>query len=336
MQTRSFLRVRSLSLLVLSLGVATQGVQGAEDVIRKSVPVKAGGQLVVRADRGSLRLAGGAGGEAEIEVVRKVNRGSASDAEALIADHEVRISQEGDALRIDAASKTRRNWNWLGPSLEVEIRVTLPKAFGVDAETSGGSVHAENLEGALALRTSGGSLRFEGLKGTVRGKTSGGSIRADHLRGDVELTTSGGSIAVDEASGERLKVHTSGGSLRLTGIAAPLEAKTSGGSIQLDGSTGPVTATTSGGSISARFTAAPKAEVSLTTSAGSVELRLPAEARFDLDASTSAGSVRSDFDIDSGVEKKGVIRSSLRGPANGGGPTIRLRTSAGGIRVRKD
>ena len=59
---------------------------------------------------------------------------------------------------------------------------------------------------------------------------------------------------------------------------------------------------------------------------------LPPSAAFQLDADTSAGSVRSDFPV---LTTRSGERSELKCPVNGGGPVLKLRTSAGSIRVKK-
>ena len=68
----------------------------------------------------------------------------------------------------------------------------------------------------------------------------------------------------------------------------------------------------------------------LETSAGTVTVTLAAGIGLDVDADTSVGRVSSDIPIDGRVS-----RTSARGTVNGGGPELRLRTSAGSIRIRQ-
>ena len=58
----------------------------------------------------------------------------------------------------------------------LEYRVTTPREFSVELETSAGSISVGDLKGEVNGRTSGGSLRFGKIDGPVRGRTSGGSI----------------------------------------------------------------------------------------------------------------------------------------------------------------
>ncbi|MBL9127382.1 MAG: DUF4097 family beta strand repeat protein [Verrucomicrobiales bacterium] len=331
MQSATSPIVLSLFLACVS-GLPTFAADASSDVFRRTLPAASGGRLVIDTDRGSIRVAGGSQNEVQVEVIRKIVGGSARKGAQLLERHRVDLTESNGTFRLEADLEGNDTWSFRGPRLEVDIRVTVPREFSLDAQTAGGAVHANGLKGDVAVRTSGGSLRLENIVGPVSGKTSGGSIHGLHLDGRVDLTTSGGSIDIEGVVGGPTKVSTSGGSIRLAGMASPIEARTAGGSIRLETSVGPVVAGTSGGSVDAVMTAPPKHDIELRSSAGGIALVLPSDAAFDLDASTSAGSVSSDFRA--GPAKPGN-RSSLVGPVNGGGPRVKLRTSAGSIRVRK-
>lgn len=305
----------------------------APETIQRTFPASAGGKLVLKTDRGSLEITGSDRSDAEVVVTRKVTRASGEKARRILESHEVHFTQDGNTLRVDAEVKGAERWNWLGPNLEVTIQVKLPREFNVDADTAGGSVTAGRLKGELSLRTSGGSLHLESLEGTIKARTSGGSIKVSQVKGTTDLNTSGGSIRVEKATGTHLVANTSGGSIHLSAIEVPTKALTSGGSIQVEGTTAPIDATTSGGSITAKFATPPKEPSTLKTSAGGINVTLPANSAFDLDAATSAGNVRSEIPVATKSSRSGD-EGSLKGPANGGGPTLKLRTSAGSIRIK--
>jgi DUF4097 and DUF4098 domain-containing protein YvlB len=319
----------------LALAASLHAADLRSDVVRKTFEPGPGGRLALEADQGSITIEGHDSRAVEIEVERRVTRGSDSDAAELIRQHAVRISQNGNEIRVECErqDRGRRRWSWRAPQLEVRIRVLLPRKFDVEAETAGGSVTIGRIEGEVEAKTSGGSMRFQEITGNLHGRTSGGSIRASKVTGEVRLNTSGGSVEVEEMKGGRLEVSTAGGSIRLARIDAPATARTSGGGIFVETSVTPLKATTSGGSIEARVTSTLEGTVELKSSAGGISLSLPEDARFDLDASTSAGGVHSEFPVS--VRDSGEDRSSLRGPVNGGGPRVSLRTSAGSIRIRR-
>lgn len=330
------MRLLSGSVLVGISLLCTSNLRAADDprqdLLEKTFPAKAGGHLVIATDRGNLTVEGADLSEVRFQVRRKVVRGTEAEATELLRQHEVKFSQDGDTVRLEARVPGRQGGSWKRPQLEVQIVAQVPREFHVEAQTAGGSVRGTDLKGDIQLKTSGGSVRLEKLQGIIQGQTAGGSIQGKDLAGKVDVSTSGGSIQLEEVRGEGLKARTSGGSIQLTKIDAPVNAQTSGGSIELETSATPVSASTAGGSVRAVLHQAPKADVVLKTSAGGVQLTLPKNAAFELDAATSAGSVQSDFE----VGPRGKDRSELKGSANGGGPLVKLRTSAGGIRVKAE
>ena len=327
-----FLAPGMLAFFVSILLPAGAADDGRGDVIRQTFPASTGGRLVIEADRGSVTVEGADVAQVEVEVQRKVVRGSAAKAADLLQRHKVTFSQDGGTVKVEADLEGKESWGWAGPQLEVQITARVPQEFNLEASTAGGGIRTAHLKGSVTIRTAGGSLALEDVNGRINGRTSGGSIKGAKLAGNIDLGTAGGSVNVEGATGERLKATTSGGSLHLLGLALPTEARTSGGSIEIETSATPLEAGTSGGGVSATLTAVPKGDVTLKTSGGSVHLRLPADSAFQLDASTSAGSVRSEFPVSTTESGE---KSSLRGPVNGGGPTMRLRSSAGSIRVMK-
>jgi DUF4097 and DUF4098 domain-containing protein YvlB len=138
--------------------------------------------------------------------------------------------------------------------------------------------------------------------------TSGGSIHAQGIRGDVDVSTSGGSIRLSDVDGE-------------------MSLRTSGGSIRIEDSKGSVDGSTSGGSISANF-AMVTGPIELSTSGGSVSVTIPEGVGFNLDARGSR-VVADDLSLNGRYD-----RDRISGTVNGGGIPIRLRTSAGTIRIQ--
>jgi len=314
------------------LAASALSAEPAPEVFHKVLPASPGGRLTIEADRGSIEVAGGSENRIEVEVLRKVMRGNARKAAELLERHKVELTEDAEGFHLVADLEGEDRWSFRGPYLEVQIRVTVPREFRLKARTAGGSIQVQGLKGETAVQTAGGSLRLSEIAGRVSGRTSGGSITGNQLEGPVEFTTAGGGITLEGVAQGPVKVTTSGGSLRLTGIQGPVEARTAGGSIRVETSTTPLMASTSGGSIEAALSSKPSGSVELRSSGGGITLALPTASAFDLDAATSAGSVKSDFPVS--VREAGH-RSSLQGPVNGGGPLIKLRTSAGSIRIRE-
>jgi DUF4097 and DUF4098 domain-containing protein YvlB len=146
----------------------------------------------------------------------------------------------------------------------------------------------------------------------------------------LAILNSNGALQVTGTQGNA-HLETSNGSLTVQGVSGDLALKTSNGHISVAGSEGTVKAETSNGAIDAELTRYSGHELSFETSNGGVSIRLPRDARFTVDAETSNGGVQSDFPVDGGKPGK----RSLKGAVNGGGPTLYIRTSNGGVRIRE-
>jgi DUF4097 and DUF4098 domain-containing protein YvlB len=285
----------------------------------------------VDVDLGSIEVNATDASEVVVDVLRKVTRGDKADEEEFLRERPVTFSQEGDTITVQSRGKTRSNWSWSGRQrTEASYRISVPARFNTQLKTSGGSIAVNGLTGEVKAGTSGGGLKFTRLHGPLDGGTSGGSIRIDDCEGTLKVKTSGGKIEVSGGSGS-LDSQTSGGSIKVKEFRGPVQAKTSGGGVAIENAVGNLEGSTSGGSISATF-ASPPEEVTLKTSGGGITLRVPAESAFDLDASTSGGSVKSELPV--ATDNK-PVRGHLKGPVNGGGKPVVLRTSGGSIRVQK-
>lgn len=132
---------------------------------------------------------------------------------------------------------------------------------------------------------------------------------------NVEFTTSNGSLAATGIRGQ-LRLRTSNGSIALTDVAGDVQAETSNGSVN---------ATLSG-------TRWDGEGLDISTSNGSVRLGVPENYNARIIASTSNGSLNFGFPITvSG--NLGGRRRDVDTTIGSGGPTIRLRTSNGSVRV---
>lgn len=288
--------------------------------IEHTFNVAAGGKLRVDADVGSIEVQARDVERVDVEV--EVT-GSNAD------DFKVDFSESGGTATV--RGRLDRGGSWFGGmrSPRVRFRITVPRRFDVDLETSGGSIEVDDLAGEIRAETSGGSLAFGDVAGPVRGRTSGGSITLRGAVGDVDLETSGGSIRIGDVDGN-VEAHTSGGSVEVARVSGEVDVSTSGGSIRVDEVAGAVDAETSGGGVTATVTEQPRHDCRLTTSGGSVTVYLAEGIGVDLDAQAGSGRVSSDFPL--GGEVK--TRNSLSGKIHGGGPELYLRSSGGGdVRV---
>jgi hypothetical protein len=302
---------------------------GTGETLTKSFEVGSGGLLTVDSDLGSIEVRTGSANRVDIEINQAVNERDRERAAEMARDVEITTSQSGNDVFIRARVPGRGWWNSHN-RFRLDFRITVPRVYNVDLKTSGGGITVDDLQGEVRSRTSGGGLHFGQIQGPVHGRTSGGGIKLNGCVGDADLGTSGGGIEIGEVEGE-VVASTSGGPIRISRARGSVRAATSGGGIQVQEVLGAIRAETSGGGISARITEQPDGDCHLKTSGGSVKVELAGQIAVDLDARTSGGRVRVDFPISRFDRDK----SSARGEINGGGPALVLRTSGGGIDVRR-
>ncbi|MCU0784653.1 MAG: DUF4097 domain-containing protein [Verrucomicrobia bacterium] len=305
-----------------------------EDRITKSFQVQPGGQFTVEVDRGSIDVKTADRDSVDIEVVRKAG-GSDAEANAILKDHVVTTTQDGNQIRVQAEYKGPQSSGWFrrSPELQVKFIITVPRKFEANLQTAGGHINVAQLTGKLLARTSGGHLKFEQIEGPISAHTGGGSITIANCKGSVEANTSGGHLDLREIEGN-VTAKTSGGSIRVDKITGKSVVKTSGGNIEAAGIKGSIEAGTSGGGISATLIEQPAGDCSFKTSGGSVTIVLGEKVAVDVDAHTSAGRVSTDLPVVSVIQGE-QRKNELRGKINGGGPLITAHTSGGSVRFQK-
>lgn len=314
----------------------TSGVRAdMEDKVTKSFTAAPGGQLFVELDRGSIEIRTAEVGSVDIEISRKAG-GSRSQAEKILADHIVTLTQTDKGVQVRAEYQGPRTRRWFGgsPQLQVQCVMTVPRQFDVELRTAGGSVSVTGLTGKVQANTAGGSLKFENIEGPISGHTSGGSITVHTAKGKVNVKTSGGTVNLKAIEGD-VNAHTSGGSIRAESLTGQAVVKTSGGSIQVVEIKGAIEAGTSGGSITATLLEQPAGACSFKTSGGSITLVLDAKVAVDVDARTSGGRVVTDFPVVSVIQGE-QKKNELQGKINGGGPLLTAHTSGGSVRLQKN
>jgi Putative adhesin len=161
----------------------------------------------------------------------------------------------------------------------------------------------------LAANSGSGDIHVADLSGPAKINTGSGSIEASGLSGRTSLETGSGDIRAELISTTGVKAQTGSGSIRLKGVQGELFAETGSGDIDIQGQ--------------------PTSAWKLQTGSGSVTLDT-GSSRFSLDAQTGSGSVHSDPPIST---HGSLERHHITGDVNGGGPTVRVETGSGDIRI---
>jgi DUF4097 and DUF4098 domain-containing protein YvlB len=298
--TTNLLRGLSPAALALLLAVPAS----ADFELQRELALEPGGRFEIDADAGSLTVRGFEGSGVSVRIT------SAESEEEIAARYDIDFLEEAGRAAVRVKHRGR---SWFGTHrdrLHLEIRV--PVETDLDLETSGGGIEVRGIVGRVDLETSGGRVEIEDITGEVDAHTSGGGMEAIDIEGDARLRTSGGRVSID-------------------GVTGDLYASSSGGSIEVRDAAGHVDVSTSGGPITAYLATGNGAGGSLSTSGGSVTVYVDPGVGLEVDASTSGGSVSLDMPV---TVQGRLSRSSISGTLNGGGPTLRLRSSGGSIRLK--
>lgn len=238
--------------------------------------------------------------------------------------------------------------------------------FVAKLQTEGGHIQVQDVSGDLSAFTAGGHIVAGNISGDATLRTGGGHIRAGQIGGRVELDTDGGNITVGQAGkfvnvrtgggqidfGEvrgSVRAQTGGGGIRILYVTGPMEVESSGGSICLTHVAGTVKAATGGGTITAWIN--PDASDSggkvhlagasqLASGNGDIIVFLPRNLAATIDAVVTAGGehrIEADPALNltvQTVQTSGVASVRATGALNGGGASLKLRSTAGKIRLQ--
>lgn len=340
------MRILNLFLaMVLCVGAAI--AQNTEPYMVKDFSGQRIDRLEVRTSGGSIKVNGGAS-TPKVKVFIRSNswntKLSAKEIEERLGNYILEVKVSGGTL-ICSAKPKKENFSWNNSNrLSIGFEIDSPEKVDTDLATSGGSITLSKLDGNLGFKTSGGSMTLDALKGNIKGSTSGGSIKMNQLGGEISLSTSGGSITAENSNGN-IKLTTSGGSLNFNNLKGDIRGTTSGGSIKANNVNGDLSISTSGGSI--KFTNI-EGNISGSTSGGGIEGNILA-IKDHVNLSTSAGSIKVDLPFNEGMDldlrgnrvysdKLAKVSNTLKegkvnGRVNGGGKSVKMRTSAGSIYV---
>jgi TonB family protein len=248
----------------------------------------------------------------------------------------------GSGLRDASSGRSVAKLETQGGHIQV-----LDVAGDLTAFTAGGHINVGNIAGDASLRTGGGHVRAGKIGGRADLETVGGNITVAHAGNFVNVRTGGGQIDFGEVRGS-VHAQTGGGGIRVVTVSGPMEVESSGGSICLTRVAGSVQAATSGGTITAWINPdAPSGggnvrlggSSQLASGNGDIVVFLPRNLAATIDATIVTGGERR---IEADPAFNLVIQGTTNGNGpvhatavlNGGGAPLRLRTTAGKIRLQ--
>ena len=154
-----------------------------------------------------------------------------------------------------------------------------------------------------------GNVTVEGVGENAKLSTGSGNIHATGLHGGFAVDTGSGNIYAEQTGEGFVKAGTGSGNLELRNLRGGLNAHTGSGDIKAGG--------------------APTGDWKLGAGSGNVDLWI-GNAPATLDASTGSGSIHTDQEM---LTHGSSDHHHVEGKINGGGPTVRVETGSGDIRV---
>jgi DUF4097 and DUF4098 domain-containing protein YvlB len=130
--------------------------------------------------------------------------------------------------------------------------------------------------------------------------------------------------------GVAVVLTTANGNITATGLTGRLEVKSTNGTVTASDVSGPVQAETTNGAVRIDLASVAEGGVSCETTNGAVLVTLPRDAAARLSARVSNGGI-SASGLDLAVSQQS--RQRLEATLGGGGPTIRLETTNGAVRI---
>jgi hypothetical protein len=161
----------------------------------------------------------------------------------------------------------------------------------------------------LDANSGSGDVTDDGVGENAKLGTGSGNIHATGLKGAFSVNTGSGNIFAEQSGPGDVKAQTGSGNIELRDLHGSLRAGTGSGDIKIGGD--------------------PAGDWKLETGSGNIEF-WPGNAGLTLDASTGSGTVHSDHEM---TVQGSFDHHHITGKINGGGPTVRIQTGSGDVRI---
>jgi hypothetical protein len=210
-------------------------------------------------------------------------------------------------------------------TLSYEVRV--PPDTRVMSESDSGATAIRDVNGAVSVKTQSASISISRLGGSADVTTGSGAVTADGIKGATTITTASSGITARGLAGS-LRARTTSGAVDavLTG-PGNVDVETSSSAITLTGVTGGLVTKTESGRT--KVSGAPGAAWDVSAGSSAVEIRFDRRVGIMLDATSGSSSVQVQGATVDGAVSKGRVAGAI----GGGGPTVRLYSRSGSIRV---
>jgi DUF4097 and DUF4098 domain-containing protein YvlB len=194
-----------------------------------------------------------------------------------------------------------------------------------------GLTEVRDLKGSLEVEGRGGDVDVSGVTGTasINGEFNGDMDFHD-IKQTLHFKSSRTDMTAQKLTG-RLNMEI--GSLELNGIDGPFEISTRQKDITLTDFKHSVKITDTNGDVELRTTTPPAHPIDVELKKGEIELSVPSSSSFQIEAASPHGEVDSDFSAPGLQVTKEGDNPRISGSLGKGGPSIRLQTEYGTIRL---
>ena len=254
-----------------------------------------------------------------------------------------------------------------GRAIHLDVTFSVPAATTTDLTVEHGDLTVDGLKGDQSLAVDHGDVRISQVEGLVRLRKSSGDTQVSNVKGSVELQGRGGDVQISDVTGtatvngefsgdvefrnvgQTLRYLSSrtdltaqqlagrlamdSGSLEASGVRGPFDLTTRAKDINLDGFSHSVRISNTDGDIEMRAAGVPTRPIEVQSNKGEIQLNIPSNSSFQIDATSQHGEVESDFSGPNLKVNSSGEAPSITGFYGKGGPTIRLSTAYGTIRL---
>lgn len=319
-------------LAAIVLGLAPLNLRaGAEAEESKTLtfPVSGAPEVIVSAGDAAVSIRGWDKQVVELRYSKQVRGPDDAEAKRLLEAIEINARQSGNTVNIEERERTHVPWR--NRHVRVELNLSVPRNSNLSARTGDGAVALEDVQGTLAVHTGDGNVRAARLQGDIQLHSGDGKMDLEDLSGKLEARAGDGDIRGSQLVGN-LTLHTGDGDIRLDAATGSVTLSTGDGNIEAGGQFSALRARTQDGRLTIHALGGKPLEegMELESGDGSIELRLPATLAATLSLSTGDGHIETRLPL----EILGTFSPHhVEGKINGGGPTLRLRTGDGNIRI---
>jgi Putative adhesin len=296
-----------LSTAFFALIFASTLCYAAEPEFNRSLTVNGNLTFSVCSTSGSIHVAGVDGNKVEIDAKLHNSTwhttGTSGDMKEIVANPP--IHQTGNEIKVGDADTCG---GAKAHNIDIDYEITIPKNSTVEAVTGPGSVKVENIAGFVHAAAGGGSIVATNIGPDSKLATRAGTIDITGAHGDLMAVTESGNLTVGNSTVTEARLHTGSGSITTTNLHGGMRINSGTGNLTIGGS--------------------PNSDWKLETGSGNIQIHIDQGAKFLLDVETGSGTIDSIFASPlSGHITNGV----MKGPVNGGGPTVQVYTGSGNI-----